>query len=173
MGFELVLGGIIKLLGSAGFGSLFGGIMGIFNRKADLAQKRLELEHERERWTADQELMRLEAQGKLAVAQTEAQAKVEAAGYEAMTASYSYAKPAAGGKMEAFASFVRPFVTLGYYLLTATLTLWVYWQAFADGFVLSIDKKAELMFLVTDWNLMMAGAVIGWWFAMRPGKGSK
>lgn len=74
---ELALGGIIKLLGSAGFGTLFGGIMGIFNRKADLAQKKVELEQERARWDhelqlkdADARIMREEAAARLAVAQT-------------------------------------------------------------------------------------------------------
>lgn len=177
MGIELLLGGVIKLLGSAGFGSLFGGIMGIFNRKADLAQKRLELEHETRRWEhelqqreADARIMQIEVQGKLQIAQTEAEAAIEVEGYKAMQSSYDYARPTAGSKMEAFASFVRPAVTLAFFGLSAVLTGWVYWQAFSDGFAMPSDRKAELASLVTEWTLSMAGVTIGWWFGTRPGK---
>lgn len=174
---ELAIGGIIKLLGSAGFGTLFGGIMGIFNRKADLAQKKVELEHERLRWDhelqlkdADARIMREEAAARLAVAQTEAEARIESEAYKAMTASYEYAKPAPGSKMEAFSSFVRPTVTLAYFGLSAALTVWVCWQVLSDGFALDAAKKSELVTLVIDWTLAMAGTTIGWWFATRPGK---
>lgn len=174
---ELAIGGIIKLLGSAGFGTLFGGIMGIFNRKADLAQKKVELEQERARWDhelalkdADARIMREEAAARLAVAQTEAEAKVEVAGYQAMQASYDYAKPAPGSKMEAFSSFIRPAVTLAFFLASAALTACLYWKAFEFGMTIPSDKVTELLFLVTDWTLAMAGTTIGWWFATRPGK---
>jgi hypothetical protein len=177
MGIELLLGGVIKLLGSAGFGTLFGGIMGIFNRKADLAQKRVELEHEKSRWDhdlqlreADARIMQMEVQGKLQIAQTEAEAKVEVAGYEAMAKSYDYARPVAGSKMEAFSSFVRPAVTLAFFLASTTLTACLYWKAFEFGWNLPAEKVTELVFLVTDWTLAMAGTTIGWWFATRPGK---
>lgn len=173
----MLIAAAIKLLGSAGFGTLFGGIMGIFNRKADLAQKKVELEHETKRWDhdlqlreADARIMQMEVQGKLQIATVQAEATVEAAGYEAMKASYDYAKPAAGGKMEALASFVRPAVTLGYYALTTLLTLWVAYTVLSDGFALDATRRAEMLFLVVDWTLAMAGMTIGWWFATRPGK---
>jgi len=41
---------LLTFLGSSGFGSILGGIMGFLNRKVDLQQKALDLAHEKDKW---------------------------------------------------------------------------------------------------------------------------
>jgi hypothetical protein len=121
-----ILLGLIKLLSSAGFGTIFGGVMGLFNRKADLEVKKLDLQdasdqrtHELAMRDKDAAIMAQEWAARTQVAQIEAGATVEKAGFDALAKSYDFAKPAAGGKMEAFSAFVRPFISLSYFLVTS------------------------------------------------------
>jgi hypothetical protein len=128
---------LIKLISSAGFGTMFGGVMGLFNRKADLEVKKLELEeakdqreHELAMRDKDAAIMEKEWAGRTQVAQIEGEAKVDAAGFDALAKSYDFAKPAPGGKMEAFSAFVRPFISLCYFLVTSIGSAWILYYAF-------------------------------------------
>lgn len=169
---------IIKLLSSAGFGTIFGGVMGLFNRKADLDVKRLELQdardqraHELSMRDKDAAIMAQEWRGRTEVAQIEGAAASEKAGYDALAKSYDFAKPAPGGKMEAFSSFVRPFISLAYFIVTSIGSAWIIYYAFAvKGISLSTEQWYDLVMYVIAWVAFMAGATIGWWYAMRPGK---
>lgn len=173
-----ILLGLIKLLGSAGFGTIFGGIMGIFNRKTDLEAKRLDLEdakdrraHELAMRDKDAAIMEKEWAGRLQVAQAEGEAKVDAAAYDALTKSYEFAQPEKGSRMAAFSSFIRPFISLCYFIVTSIGSAWIVYYAFSvKNIVLSQEQWYDLLMYVIAWVAFMAGATIGWWYAMRPGK---
>jgi hypothetical protein len=169
---------IIKLISSAGFGTMFGGVMGLFNRKADLEAKRLEREETKDRQVhelamrdKDAAILDKEWAGRLQVAQAEGSAKVDLAGFDALAKSYDFAKAAPGGKMEAFSSFVRPFISLAYFIVTSAGAAWILYYAFmVRNITLTNDQWYDLVMYVIAWIAFMAGATIGWWYAMRPGK---
>ncbi len=169
---------IIKLISSAGFGTMFGGVMGLFNRKADLEAKKLDLQdaqnqraHELAMRDKDAAIMEKEWAGRTQVAQIEGESKVDAAAFDALAKSYDFAKPAPGGKMEAFSAFIRPFISLAYFLVTSFGSGWILYYAFSVKTVtLSPEQWYELVMYVIAWVAFMAGATIGWWYAMRPGK---
>lgn len=170
--------GIIKLLGSAGFGTIFGGVMGLLNRKVDIEVERLKYEdaekqrgHELAMRDKDAAIMAQEWAARTQVAQVEGEARVEQEGYKAMAASYDFAKPDKGTKMAAFSSFIRPFISLAYFLVTSLGSWWILHQAFVVNKVaLTPDQWYELVMYVIAWIAFMGGATIGWWYAMRPGK---
>jgi hypothetical protein len=169
---------IIKLLSSAGFGTMFGGVMGLFNRRADLEVKKLDIEdaknqreHELAMRDKDAEIMTREWNGRLQVAQAEGEAKTDVAAFDALAKSYDFARPAAGGKMEAFNAFVRPFVSLSYFIVTSAGSAWILYYAFmVRNITLSPEQWFDLVMYVIAWIAFMAGATIGWYYAMRPGK---
>ena len=173
----LILGGIIKLLGSAGFGTIFGGVMGLFNRKADLDVKRLEREEAKDRMAhelsmrdKDAAIMAQEWAARTKVATVEGEARAEVAGFEALTKSYDFAQPEKGTRMAAFSSFVRPFISLGYWIITSAGSAWILYYAFYVAKVqLSQEQMAELVMYVISWVAFMGGSTIGWFYAMRPG----
>lgn len=176
MGIELIFGGIIKLLGSAGFGTIFGGIMGYFNRKADLEVKKLDLQaaadqrsHELAMRDKDAAIMAQEWAARTKVAEIEGATASEQAGYAALAKSYEFAKPAPGSRMEAFSSFVRPFVSLAYFIVTSIGGAWIVYYAFkVKGVEFTQAQWYDLVMFVLAWVAFMAGSTIGWWFAMRP-----
>lgn len=169
--------GLIKLLSSAGFGTIFGGIMGLVNRKADLEVKKLELQdtanqraHELAMRDKDAAIMAQEWAARTQVAQVEATAQVEKAGFDALAKSYEFAKPSPGGKMEAFSAFVRPFISLAYFLVTSFGAGFILYYAFeVRKIILSQDQWYDLVMYVIAWVAFMGGATIGWWYAIRPG----
>ena len=173
----VILAGIIKLLGSAGFGTIFGGIMGFVNRKADLDVKRLEREETKDRMAhelamrdKDAAIMAQEWAQRAKVAEVEGAAKAEVAGFEAMAESYKFAQPEKGTRMAAFSSFVRPFLSLGYFLITSAGSAWIlYWAFYVAKVTLSQEQMVELVMYIISWVAFMGGSTIGWWFAMRPG----
>ena len=173
-----ILLGIIKLLGSAGFGTIFGGVMGLFHRKQDLDLKKLELQdaanqrkHELDMRDKDAAIMVQEWAGRTKVAEAEGAAAVDVESFKALGESYKFAQPDKGSKMAAFSSFVRPFISLGYFVLTSVGGAWILYYAFTvRGLALKDDQLFEIVMYVISWVAFMGGATIGWWFAMRPGK---
>ena len=167
----VILAGLAKLLGSTGFGTVFGGVMGYVNRKADLQIKKLELEHELKMRAADAEIMKQEWAARTKVAEVEGEAKVEAEAFSALARSYDFARPASGSKMESFSSFVRPFISLCYFLVSSFGAGFIVYYAFMVVQVkLTVEQWHGLVMFVIDWIAFMASATIGWWFAMRAGK---
>ena len=72
--------------------------------------------------------------------------------------------------MAAFSSFVRPFVSLGYWAITSAGSAWILYYAFYVAQIkLDNVQLAELVTYVIYWVAFMGGSTIGWWFAMRPG----
>jgi hypothetical protein len=152
--------------------------MGLFNRRLDIEVERLKYEdaerqrgHELAMRDKDAAIMAQEWAARTQVAQLEGEAKSEQEGYRAMAASYGFAQPEPGGKMAAFSSFVRPWISLGYWLITSAGSAWIIYYAFAVVRVeFSVEQWHELVMYVIAWIAFMAGATIGWWYAMRPGK---
>ena len=167
----MLLGLILKILGSAGFGTVFGGVMGYFNRKADLAYKKLEYEdkekirlHELKQRELDVALMEKEYAGKIQVAEMEGT-------FKALDKSYSFAEPEKGSRMAAFSSFIRPFISLSYFVVSSFLCAYVLIYAFKIiGIEFDKEQWYELVNFVIDWLTFMASTTIGWWYAMRAGK---
>lgn len=175
---ELAIVALGKVMGSAGFGTVFGGLMGLLNRKTDLEYKKLEYAdhdkqraHELKQRELDAVLMEKEWAGRVQVATVEAEGKTEAAAYDAMAKSYDFAKPAPGGAMEAFSSFVRPAISLGYFGLSSAGGAYILYFAFlVSGVQLSQQQMYDLVIFVVDYMAFMTSTAVGWWFAMRPGK---
>lgn len=162
--------GLIKLLGSAGFGTIFGGLMGIINRNLDLKADKQKQEHELAMRDKDAAIMAQEWASRTQVAQIEATAVVEKAGFDALAKSYDFAKPAAGSRMEAFSSFIRPFISLSYFVVTSFGSGFILYYAFEVRKVsLTPDQWYDLVMYVIAWVAFMGGATIGWWYAIRPG----
>lgn len=174
---SLLFGGLIKLVGSAGFGTIFGGVMGYFNRKADLELRKLEYDDkQKERGymlavkDKDAMIMDREWRGRMQVAEIEGATAIEQSAYSALGESYKFAVPEKGTRMAAFSSFVRPFLSLGYFVVSSVGTGYILYYAFwVYKITLSQETMTELLMFVIQWFAFMAAATIGWWFAMRPG----
>lgn len=178
---------LFAFLGSSGFGSILGGIMGFFNRKLDIDQKRMELDHERLRWghdlelrKADLEQVRAEAAGRREVAVVEGDATVEAARMAALAASFqadavdAEELKAAGWwswllvLSDAFRRFIRPGATVALlagtmyinYLLIGKLT-GPTWD------LLTLDQKHDLALQAIAWMGGQTGAALSYWFVSR------
>lgn len=170
--------GVTKLLGSAGIGTIFGGVMGYFNRKVDLEYKRLEYadrdkqrEHELSMRDKDAAVAEKEWAGRMQVATVEGEAKVETEAFTALKESYSFAVPEAGTRMSAFNSFVRPFVSLAYFVVSSIGAGWiVYYALKVKQITFTGEQWFDLVIFVVSWFFFMASAAIGWFYAMRPGK---
>jgi hypothetical protein len=167
---EFLFVGLVKMLGSAGFGTVFGGIMGYFNRKTDIAFKKLEMEdnekarlHEIKQREVDAKLMREEYQGKVQVAEMEG-------AFKAIEKSYEFGTPDKGTWGAKFNAFVRPFIALAYFLLTSVGAAWILWYAFmVVGVEFTVLQWHELVNFIIDWVMFMGGTTIGWYFAVRAG----
>jgi 5,10-methenyltetrahydromethanopterin hydrogenase len=171
---EWIFGGLIKMLGTAGFGTVFGGIMGYFNRKTDIQFKKLEIEdnekaraHELKQREIDAKIMREEYQGKIQVAEMEGS-------FKAIEKSYEFAQPDKGSAMGKFSAFVRPFISLCYFVVTSLGAAWILWYAFEVVQIeFTRDQWFDLAMFIIDWVTFMASACIGWWYAMRAGTAPK
>lgn len=162
---------ILGLLGSSGFGTVFGGLMGWLNRKSDLAYKKLEYddkakqrEHELKMHEFAAQLAKDEIEGKIKVADMEGS-------FKAMAKSYEFAVPDKGSKMATFSAFIRPFISLSYFLVTSIFCTAVLYYAFKiAGVYFDQEQWYALTMFVLNWIFFMASTSIGWWYAMRAGK---
>lgn len=174
---ELLFAGLIKLLGSAGFGTVFGGAMGWFNRRADLDVKKLELEdrdrqraHELEQRKLDAAILEREYAARIQVATIEGVSQVDQASYQALAKSYDFAPPQRGSKMESFSTFVRPFISIAYFVVSTVGAGYVVHRVFhVEHLTFSPEQWFELVHFVISWMAFMAGTTVGWWFAARSG----
>jgi hypothetical protein len=175
---EVLLLGLTKLLASSGFGTIFGGLMGYANRKADLEYKKLEYQdkekqraHEIEQRRIDADIMEREYYAKVQIAEIEGEATVEAAAYKSLEKSYEFAKPEPGSKMAAFSSFVRPFISLAYFLVSSITAGFILYYSLTIEYVRYDHAQLyELMNFVISWIFFMSGSCIGYWFSVRAGK---
>jgi hypothetical protein len=166
-----MLGIILSLLGSTGFGTVFGGVMGLLNRKTDLKYKRLELEdrdkqraHELKQREVDLKIMAQEANAKIQVAEMEGS-------FKAIEKSYEFATPEKGSKMATFSAFVRPFISLSYFVVSSIIVGVILYYAFSvTGITFTPEQWYALTMFALEWLFFMASTAIGWFYAMRSGK---
>lgn len=181
-----MISAILSLLGSSAVGSILGGIFALLNRKTDLEAKRLELDHERSKWTHELavqdkqlEYARAEAQGRKDVAIVEGEATVEAARMAAIAAAQAGDRITAdelnaAGKWKwllVFAStlnrLVRPIATA---LLAGTaiyVNLLLVWKLADVWTTLTPSQQFDAAMQAFAWITGQAGAVLGYWFVSR------
>lgn len=174
-----MLSAILGILGSAGFGSIFGAIGGIANRWMDMKAKRLEMEakaqdnaFELEKLDKQREYAAQEAAARLQITQVQTDGLVETAGYQAMEKSYETLRPTGIGWIDAISQLVRPFLTAAFFVFM--VYMWVEMHSRMTAFLAITDQTpVDLMNLYVDITkgiAFQAFACLGWWFAMRPGK---
>lgn len=169
-----VLAGI---LGSSGFGSLIGWLGGAVNRWIDLKNRdkdiavlQLQQAHELAKLDKEREFMLAEYQQRTQIAAIEGEAKVEAAGYEALASSYGNDKATYGNAwVDGVRGVVRPILTLLFFILSCSVFGVVAQYVWARGVPLTNDQLYELFKYCIYWVLFQASVCVGWWFAMRPG----
>jgi len=158
-----------KLLSGAGFGTIFGGLMGWLNRKVDLQEKQLQWKHDLDMREKDAAILREEYAARTQIAQVEGEARVEQEAFKALAESYKFAVPESSSKMAAFSAFIRPFLSLMYFVASTLGSGWVVYYAFAVMKVsFTTEQWFDLVIFVISWFAFMAGAAIGWWYANRP-----
>lgn len=174
-----MLSAILGILGSAGFGSIFGALGGIANRWMDMKAKRLEMEvqAQQNRFDLDKmekqrEFMLEEAAANLRVTQVQTDGLVEQAGYQAMERSYDTMKPTGVGWIDAISQLVRPFLTAAFFAFM--VYMWIELQGRMSAYLAITDSTPkdliDLYIDITKGIAFQAFACLGWWFAMRPGK---
>lgn len=179
---------ILGILGSGSVGSIIGLAGGYMNRRLDLeverikmADRQAEREHDLKRMDSERATIQVEysMRGQLADKENagkaiEADAAIEVAGYGAMSDSYNFAAPATSdGLVDKASKIIRPVVTVAF------LVLIVYVFGKVNGMMARLyvvpdpGQVVALWIDIIKWMLFIGGTVIGWWFAMRPGKSAK
>jgi hypothetical protein len=170
-----MISAILSILGSSAVGTIIGGIFAFLNKKQDAQMELYKLQHELNLRDKDLELMRLEQEGRLAVAieGTEGE-RFEAIGrsHEADKLDGEVVKAAGSwGKWlvasDVIRRLVRPVATvvlLGGALYVNFLLL----GNVADGWhLLTSDQKGELLAQCLGWIFGQSSAVIAYWFVSR------
>jgi len=181
-----MIAAILSLLGSSAVGSLLGGVFALLNRKADVEAKRLDLEHERNKWIheatlrdKDIALAQAEAQGRKDVAIIEGDAAIESARMAAIGLSHQADKLDAetlkhAGKwkgllvtVEAGHKAIRPIITV--ILVGAAVYLnWLLIGRLTDGWeAFSPAQRYDASMQAFAWITGQASAVLGYWFVSR------
>lgn len=181
-----MIAAILSIFGSSAFGSLLGGVFAFLNRKADMAVKRMELDHEQAKWThdlavkdKDLEFARAEAAGKKEVAIIEGEATIESARFAAIAASQAADRTTAeelkaAGKMRwllvlgvAMNKWVRPLATV----ILATAAIYVNLKLLGKLVdvwpTLTQERQFEMAMQAFAWITGQASAALGYWFVSR------
>jgi hypothetical protein len=177
---------IISLLGSSAVGSIIGGIFAFLNRKADAEAKKLELEHERARWThdlavrdKDLEIAKAEAQGKKEVAIIEGEALVGAAQLKAIAEvqvaeRVTAEEITAAGKwgfllvwVSVFTKSIRPVLTLALAAAALYLNWIVIAKLTANWETMSAAQQYDAGMQAFAWVTAQASMAFGYWFVSR------
>lgn len=159
---------ILALLTSGSFGSLLGLIGGYLNRKIDIQLKKMDLEHELKMKDKDLEFMKAEYEQKTKIATIETEGATEVAGYNAMTASYSFAEPDANTFVGKMSQAVRPLLTFLFFIFACYIYYTIAQKISIS--VISGENLEKILITLIEWFLFQAGVCIGWWFANRPSK---
>lgn len=186
-----LISGILSILGSSAIGSILGGVFALLNKKSDLEVKRMELEHELQKWahdlelrSADREFAILETQGKKDVAIIEGDSSVEVARMKAIAEAQESDKISAdevkaAGKWGwmlvvgmAMRAWVRPLATV---VLTgaAVYLNWMLIGKLTESWdTLTIDQRYESAMQAFAWITGQAAATLSYWFLSRgPSRG--
>lgn len=181
-----MIAAILSLLGSSAVGSLIGGIFAFLNRKTDIEVKRIELDHEKDKWAhdlavreSDLAIAREEAKAKLDVAVVEGDATVDAArmaaiGQIAMAERVSADDIKAAGKSgwllvvaSTFNRMIRPVLTLA----LAAAALYINWLVInmmvTDWPALDKQQRYDAGMQAFAWVTAQASMAFGYWFVSR------
>jgi hypothetical protein len=167
---------LLSLFSSSGFGALIGWIGGLANRWVDFKTRQLDIElrkldhqHELDMLNATTEQLKMEWESRAQVASIENEAKIEAAGYAAMGASYVADKATYGMKsVDWVRGMIRPLLTVivggfalyvNYVILEQLVVVWK---------EVSTAEQIKIALMAVEWVFFQASVVIGWWFANRP-----
>ena len=178
---------LLAFLGSSGFGSILGGLMGWLNRKVDLEAKRMDLEHEGRRWAhesamrqADLEQVKAEAAGRREVAVVEGEASVESARMAAIGAAQAadeikadLLREAGGWRWllivsDAFRRFIRPGATVALLAVHTYIAL-----LFIDRLTgttwaqMTVDQRHDIGVQLIAWYGSQASTALAYWFVSR------
>ena len=166
-----MISAILAILGSSSIGSIIGLLGGLANRWLDQKNKKADQEFELKKLEAEREFMKEEYSHRIQVTTIEAEGRAEAAGYDAMAASYSFAVPTSqDGIVDKISKVIRPLLTLAFFFFTIYVFSEISLLMKERSIALDDDKVLELYTYTIQWIFFQAGASIGWWFAMRPGK---
>lgn len=181
-----MIAALLSLLGSSAVGSIIGGLFAFLNKKSDLDAKRIDLEHEANRWAhelslrdKDLEYAKVEAKAKQDVAVVEGEATIEAARFTAIAASQQADKITAdeinaAGQYKwllvlgsAMRAWIRPLATVilvGAAVYLNSLLL----AKLTEGWdQLPLDKRYEAAMQAFAWVTGQASAVLSYWFVSR------
>jgi len=181
-----MISAILAILGSSTVGSLLGGLFALWNRKADVEAKRVELAHESARWThelavkdKDLEYAKLEAAGRKDVAIIEGESAIESARFVAIGQSHQADQITAeelkqAGKWKfllvfagALRQFIRPVITV-VLVFAATYLNWVLIQRLDAGWAeLTQQQRYDVGMQAFAWITGQASAVVSYWFVSR------
>lgn len=172
---------LVKLMSSSGVGAALGWLGGLANRAVDLQAKKMDLEFERSKLQhelnmrdKDAAIMQLELAGKERISSIETAGATAVAGYKALQDSYDHDKSiAAGPKMTAFMKFIRPFVTLAFFVGSHAVLGWTLWMLWYLNLDLGAEFWKDMVTYVIGWEMFQASVIIGWWFANRPSGASE
>lgn len=164
--------GLVALFGTSGFGAILGALGGLVNRWMDFKTKTLEIElkkmdhaHDEKMREIDLQAMQMEVDGKIQVATIEGEAKVEAAGYAALSASYDHDSKLKGTPFTDFCrAIIRPLITV----IFVGIICYVNYRVWSIMDSQKLELTAAQLFEIIRWTLFEASVVIGWWFAARP-----
>lgn len=177
---------ILSLLGSSAVGSIIGGLFAWMNRKADIAAKEYELDHDKAKWAhelelrkSDIEIAKVEAQGRLDVAIAETDAAVDTARMQAIAQITESEKvnadeiKAAGkiGWMLVLVSvlnkLIRPFLTVG----LAGAALFINWLVIEKLTMnwgsLTQAQQFETGLQAFSWITAQSSMAFSYWFVSR------
>lgn len=181
-----MIAAILSILGSSAVGSVLGGIFAFLNKKTDLDVRKLELEHEVQKWAhdlairdKDLDMAKQEAQGRKDVAIVEGDAATETARFAAIAVSQQADKISAdelraAGKYKwmlvvgsAMKAWIRPVATV--VLVGAAVYLnSVLLSKFVEGWgALTRDQQYDAAMQAFAWITGQASAVLGYWFVSR------
>lgn len=177
-----MIDGILAAIGGLASGGLLGGAVGLFGTwlkgREEREMFKLKNAHDlamREASRAEMELehtLRLrqteeEFAGKMAIAETEANAAMEVAASQALIASYGHdATRYGGGLVDAVRGLMRPAITL-YLLAVMSVIAWNLYQMNAIEQV-QPSEAWRLFALVVQDAVFLCVTAVTWWFGTRP-----
>lgn len=156
--------GILGMLGSSVFGSIFGGIAGLANKWLDLKQHAMDHEQELALRRADMEQTKLEIEGRTQVAAVQVQGQIATADAAALAASLQSDKATYGIKsIDFIRGIVRPLITSG-----ACVEIFIAVRAALTYLDAHGGMTGDQAYSLIDSTLFTCFTVILWWFGSRP-----
>lgn len=156
---------ILEVLGSAGFGSLIGGVFGWLGKKQEAENIQMKLDHELDMVTAKTDATIAIANINMEQARQAGQLLVEQIDAKAFHESQKPTSKVA----EAIKSIVRPVITFA--MMYQTYLIYSSLESLTGGLeTLSSEDKAMLYKVLILSITGLTSTVVSWWFASRGSK---